>query len=83
MGPLHEHIQQTRRDFLTSAANGGLGLAALATLLTQEGLLGPARADAMLSVELQEIDPASRVNRNHIRAAIAERAAPRDQTTDL
>jgi 5-carboxymethyl-2-hydroxymuconate isomerase len=45
--------------------------------------LGPARADAMLSVELQEIDPASRVNRNHLRAAIAERAAPRDQTTEL
>jgi 5-carboxymethyl-2-hydroxymuconate isomerase len=56
----------------------------LATLLDAlDDRLGPARADAMLSVELQEIDPASRVNRNHLRAVIAERAAPRDKTAEL
>lgn len=34
--------------------------------------LGPARDRAMLSVELQEIDPAFRVNRNHLRTTATE-----------
>src|SRR5262245_47804061 len=46
MDSLQAHIQQTRREFLTSAASGGLGLAALATLFAQEGQLGLARADS-------------------------------------
>lgn len=36
--------------------------------------VGDARRTMMLSVELQEIDPAFRVNRNHLRALIDERA---------
>jgi len=35
--------------------------------------LGDARDTMMLSVEYQEIDPDSRVNRNHLRPLIAER----------
>jgi 5-carboxymethyl-2-hydroxymuconate isomerase len=34
--------------------------------------LGAARATAMLSVELQEIDPVFRLNRNHLRSTTAE-----------
>ncbi len=40
---------------------------------TVEGCLGDAAAATMLSAEIQEIDPARRVNRNHLRAAIAAR----------
>jgi len=36
--------------------------------------LGDATATMMLSVEYQEIDPAWRINENHLRAVIAERA---------
>jgi 5-carboxymethyl-2-hydroxymuconate isomerase len=36
--------------------------------------VGEARRTMMLSVELQEIDPAFRVNRNHLRLLIAARA---------
>ena len=43
------------------------------TLLdTLDDQLGAARDKAMLSVELQEIDPAFRVNRNHLRATATE-----------
>ena len=38
--------------------------------------LGEATAAMMLSVEYQEIDPAWRINENHLRAVIAERASP-------
>ena len=38
-----------------------------------DGALGDARATTMLSVEYQEIDPARRVNRNHLRPLIAAR----------
>src|SRR5262245_39985766 len=38
MDPIQEHIRQSRRDFLTSAASG-IGLLALASLLRDEGLL--------------------------------------------
>lgn len=38
-----------------------------------ERTLGDARSTMMLSVEYQEIDPARRVNRNHLRSVIAER----------
>src|SRR5438128_2297173 len=44
MDLLTDHIQQTRRGFLTGAASG-LGTAAMAALLQQEGLLA---ADAAL-----------------------------------
>lgn len=37
---------------------------------TLDELLGEARRDVMLSVEYQEIDPAFRVNRNHLREVI-------------
>jgi 5-carboxymethyl-2-hydroxymuconate isomerase len=37
--------------------------------------LGDARRTAMISVEYQEIDPASRINQNNLRAVIAERRA--------
>ena len=36
MDPLREHIRQTRREFLTGAASGGLGMTALASLLAAE-----------------------------------------------
>ena len=38
MHPIHQHIQQTRRNFLTTSASG-IGLAALASLLRDDGLL--------------------------------------------
>lgn len=37
---------------------------------TLDELLGEARRDVMLSVEYQEIDPAFRLNRNHLREVI-------------
>jgi len=40
-----------------------------------EGFLGAARQPMMLSVEYQEIDPADRVNSNHVRPLVAARAA--------
>lgn len=40
-----------------------------------ESFVGPdVAATAMLSAEVQEIDPATRINRNHLRPVIAERA---------
>src|SRR4029079_13246704 len=44
MEPLAEYLQQTRRRFFTSTASG-LGLAALTSLLAQDGLLSHASAD--------------------------------------
>ncbi len=38
--------------------------------------LGAATSNMMLSVEYQEIDPAWRINENHLRAVIAERTGP-------
>src|SRR5215208_4855635 len=38
MHPIHECLQQSRRDFLTTSANG-VGLLALASLLQQDGRL--------------------------------------------
>lgn len=49
MNPLNEFIQQSRRNFLTTTANG-IGLLALASMLQQDGLLAAepaAGADAM------------------------------------
>src|SRR5919197_1059013 len=48
MPPYHEHLLQSRRQFLTSSASG-VGLLALASLLRDEGLLAagpPAPADS-------------------------------------
>ena len=41
-----------------------------------ETALGPAAANAMLSVEYVEIDPELRVNKNNLRTVIAERTRP-------
>jgi 5-carboxymethyl-2-hydroxymuconate isomerase len=49
-------------------------LRALMDALTDH--LGAATANMMLSVEYQEIDPAWRINENHLRAVIAERTGP-------
>ncbi|MBX7208583.1 MAG: DUF1501 domain-containing protein [Verrucomicrobiaceae bacterium] len=38
MNPIEHHIQQTRREFLTTSANG-IGALALGSLLTEEGIL--------------------------------------------
>ena len=46
---------------------------ALATAL--DTALGPAQASMMLSVEVQEIDPEFRINKNNLRQVIAERTA--------
>src|SRR5215213_1785209 len=48
MHPLAQLTQQTRREFLTTTANG-IGMMALGSLLTQEGLLTPASAAASSS----------------------------------
>lgn len=37
--------------------------------------LGPAQRHVMLSVELQEIDPDRRVNKNNLRSIVAERSS--------
>jgi len=43
MDPIEQYLQQSRRQFFTSAASG-LGLAALGSLLTQDGFLNSASA---------------------------------------
>ncbi len=49
--------------------------ALMTVLLTAvESALGAAAANAMLSVELQEIDAEFRVNKNNLRTAIADRS---------
>ncbi len=45
-----------------------------ALMTTLDDRCGDARRTMMLSVEYQEIDPARRVNRNHLRPVIAARA---------
>ena len=45
-----------------------------------ERFLGDARQTMMLSVEYQEIDPDLRINRNHVRPLVAERAAQEDRS---
>ena len=63
MHPVHEHVRQSRRDFLTSAASG-VGMVALATMLQEEGLLAnevdasqaltfPAKAKACICIYLE------------------------------
>jgi hypothetical protein len=47
MGSFEEHVTQTRRQFFTSAA-GGLGLAALASLLERDGLLASEQEEGSL-----------------------------------
>lgn len=42
---------------------------------TLDDTVGPAGRTMMLSVEYQEIDPTRRVNRNHLRPLVRERAA--------
>jgi 5-carboxymethyl-2-hydroxymuconate isomerase len=44
-----------------------------ALMAAVEDAVGAAREHMMLSVEIQEIDPTTRLNHNHLRAAIAER----------
>lgn len=46
-----------------------------------EHALGDSRANMMLSVEYQEIDPDRRVNRNHLRPLITARAAAVNEET--
>lgn len=43
MTPIERYMNQTRRDFLTTSASG-LGLAALGSMLSDDGLLSPAAA---------------------------------------
>ncbi len=43
MSPLEESVIKTRREFLTTTANG-VGMMALGALLTEEGLISPASA---------------------------------------
>src|SRR5215207_2083963 len=47
MHPLHQAVDQTRRQFFTSTASG-LGLLALSSMLQQDGLLAaePSRAES-------------------------------------
>jgi 5-carboxymethyl-2-hydroxymuconate isomerase len=45
-----------------------------------DGYLGEAKQSMMLSVEYQEIDPRWRINENHLRPLIAERANRIDPT---
>ena len=45
MTPLQTHIECARREFLTSTASG-LGLAALGSMLTADGVLGPSPVQA-------------------------------------
>ena len=51
MHPVRHQIEQTRREFLTTSANG-IGMLALGSLLTQEGIITPATA-----ASLEETDP--------------------------
>lgn len=51
-----------------------------ALMTTLDTTVGTAGRTMMLSVEYQEIDPASRINRNHLRELVRERAA--GTTTD-
>src|SRR2546421_12945970 len=55
MHPLAHLARQTRREFLTTTANG-LGLMALGALLTEEGLIAPALAAPAAALN----DPLSR-----------------------
>lgn len=48
-------------------------------MVTLDEFLGSAQRTIMLSVEYQEIDPASRINKNNLRPLVAERA---DQQED-
>ena len=45
MHPDRERIQRTRREFFTTTASG-LGMMALGAMLSDEGILGPSRAEA-------------------------------------
>lgn len=49
MYPIQDRIEQTRRAFLTSQASG-LGLAALGSMLTADGVVGPSAARAQEAV---------------------------------
>ena len=49
---------------------------AVALMDALDEALGDARRTAMLSVECQEIDAQTRINRNHLRSVIAERNPP-------
>jgi 5-carboxymethyl-2-hydroxymuconate isomerase len=54
----------------------------LGTLIdTLDQTLGAAGDTMMLSVEYQEIDPTRRINRNHLRPLVRERAAAATATT--
>ena len=49
-----------------------------ALMATLDEFLGSAQRTIMLSVEYQEIDPASRINKNNLRPLVAERAKEED-----
>jgi len=53
---MEEHVARTRRDFLTTTASG-LGMMALGSALTQDGLLTPATALAADEAELDNVNP--------------------------
>jgi hypothetical protein len=50
------HVQRTRREFLTTTASG-LGGLALGSMLTQDGVLSPQTAVAAPDVELDQVNP--------------------------
>ncbi len=50
MHPLQQTIEHTRREFLTTTANG-LGMMALGSMLTADGILSPASAAGLASAD--------------------------------
>lgn len=83
VGRMHTAIGDRHPDngFIAVTARLGTGRSddektAFATALIDavEGFVGDDVATMMLSVEVQEIDPTFRINRNHLRAAINARS---------
>ena len=54
MDPIRKNIEQTRREFLTTTASG-LGMAGLGAMLTDDGLLSPARLAAETSAAVNPL----------------------------
>ena len=88
----HEHyvVADRHRDnaFVAVTARLGAGRSDddqrrfLATLIDAlDRAVGAAGRTMMLSVEYQEIDPARRINRNHLRPLVHERTSPAAATT--
>ena len=55
---------------------------AAALMAALDEVLGDAQASMMLSVEVQEIDPEFRINKNNLRALVAQRHEGTRPTTD-